>query len=233
MKQVLFLSGAGLSAESDIKTFRDHNGLWENYDVMEVCSVEGYCANPEKVHTFYDMRRADLANKHPNRAHFMMQRLQKQFPKQVSILTQNVDDLLERAGCIDVVHLHGTLRELRCTHCHTCFDIAYDPMKDHPNCPKCSSSAIRHNVVMFGESAPLYETLHHKLQDCTLLVVIGTSGSVLPIAQYAQSVPRAILNNLQPGPEIPEHNFSDVFYESAVNAAPKIEKIVQDFIKLP
>ncbi len=233
MKQVLFLSGAGLSAESGIQTFRDHNGLWENYNVMEVCSVEGYCANPEKVHQFYDMRRADLADKKPNEAHMMMHRLQKQFPNQVSILTQNVDDLLERAGCINVVHLHGTLRELRCTQCHTCFDIAYAPMSQHSNCPKCASQSLRHNVVMFGESAPLYETLYQKLQGCALLVVVGTSGSVLPIAQYAQSVPRAILNNLEPGPEIPENSFSDIFYESAGNAAPKIEKIVQDFIKLP
>ena len=113
MNKVTILSGAGLSAESGIRTFRDSGGLWEEHDVMEVCSVEGWAADREKVTEFYNARRIELAEKEPNAAHRMIARLEREYPGRVWNLTQNVDDLLEKAGCREVVHLHGTLTDLR------------------------------------------------------------------------------------------------------------------------
>ena len=112
MKKVLILSGAGLSAESGLRTFRDSDGLWEEYDIEEVCSARGFRANRQKVLDFYDKRRAQLAECEPNEAHRMIARIKAKYPEQIAVLTQNVDDLLERAGCADVVHLHGFLPEI-------------------------------------------------------------------------------------------------------------------------
>ena len=112
MKKVLILSGAGLSAESGLRTFRDSGGLWEEYDIEEVCSARGFRANRQKVLDFYDKRRAQLAECEPNEAHKMIARLKERYGEQISVLTQNVDDLLERAGCQKVVHLHGFLPEI-------------------------------------------------------------------------------------------------------------------------
>ena len=123
MATILFISGAGLSAESGLRTFRDTDGLWEEYEVMEVCSTQGFLADRQKVLDFYDDRRRDLHDKKPNEAHFMMARLKKEFGDEIAILTQNVDDLLERAGCTDVVHLHGTLTDLRCEACGEVFFV--------------------------------------------------------------------------------------------------------------
>ena len=112
MKKVLILSGAGLSAESGLRTFRDSDGLWEEYDIEEVCSARGFKKDRQKVLDFYDKRRAQLAGCEPNEAHKMIARLKERYGEQISVLTQNVDDLLERAGCQKVVHLHGFLPEI-------------------------------------------------------------------------------------------------------------------------
>lgn len=107
MKKVMILSGAGLSAESGLKTFRDSGGLWEEYDVMEICSARGFKANRQKVLDFYNKRRAQLKECEPNEAHKIIARIKEKYGDKVAVLTQNVDDLLERAGCANVVHLHG------------------------------------------------------------------------------------------------------------------------------
>ena len=133
MKKVLILSGAGLSAESGLRTFRDSDGLWEEYDIEEVCSARGFRANRQKVLDFYDKRRAQLAECEPNEAHRMIARIKAKYPEQIAVLTQNVDDLLERAGCVDVVHLHGFLPEIYCEHCKKIEYIGYEAIntKEH------------------------------------------------------------------------------------------------------
>jgi len=114
---IMILSGAGLSAQSGIKTFRDHDGLWENYDVMQVCSTQGWEEDRELVTRFYNARRHDIHDKEPNRAHLALATLERKYPKKIYNLTQNVDNLLEKAGCKEVIHLHGTLTDLRCEEC--------------------------------------------------------------------------------------------------------------------
>lgn len=157
MKNIMILSGAGLSAPSGLKTFRDNDGLWEEYDVMEVCSATGFRKNPKKVLDFYDARRAQLQNVKPNHAHEKIAQLKEKWGKNLFVITQNVDDLLERAGCKDVVHLHGFLPELRCLKCEEIFNIGYEKITDK-QCPKCKSKDLRHNIVMFEEQAPAYAT---------------------------------------------------------------------------
>lgn len=226
--KVLILSGAGISAESGVRTFRDSDGLWEEYDVMEVCSVEGFERNPRLVADFYDARRHDLESKQPNLAHNMVARLKRKYHAQIDVLTQNVDDLFERAGCPDVLHLHGTLTDLRCEECKTVFEIGYKSQID-VICPRCQSSNIRHNVVMFGEEAPMYQKLQQSIDECDLFVVIGTSGNVINVAWYAQWFEHSLLNNLDPDEKLDPY-FKVVYHEKATIAAKKIEVYIETFL---
>lgn len=226
--RVLILSGAGISAESGVRTFRESDGLWEEFDVMEVCSVKGFERNPKRVADFYDARRRDLETKHPNRAHEMVARLKRKYTKQIDVLTQNVDDLFERAGCPDIIHLHGTLTGLRCEECLTVFEIGYKSQIG-AICPTCQSGNIRHNVVMFGEEAPMYQKLQQSINECDVFVVIGTSGQVLNVAWYAQWFEHSLLNNLDPDERLDPY-FKVVYHEKATEAAMKIEAYVEKFL---
>ena len=228
-KNIMILSGAGLSAASGLKTFRDSGGLWEEYDVKEVCSIEGFRDNPLKVLDFYDERRAQLAKVEPNKAHEIIANIKEKYPKNVHILTQNVDDLLEKAGCKEVVHLHGYLPELRCSVCGFVFYIGYESYKGKI-CPKCASKSVRHNIVMFGEQAPEYVRLYRLLEIIDLLVVIGTSGEVLPIDRFAMHSPRSILNNLDDPYNIAIY-FSKSYIEPATSALPKIQNDIDEFME--
>ncbi len=195
MKKVMILSGAGLSAESGIRTFRDNDGLWEEYNVMDVCSTQGWQKDRELVTRFYNARRKDLSDKRPNAAHKAIAALQKKYPGRIWNLTQNVDDLLERAGCDEVIHLHGTLRDLRCESCGHVWDIGFTEQTEHDCCPRCESAQVRHNVVMFGESAPMYRKIYEAVNDSGLFVAIGTSGQVIDIVPIAKEFDRSILIN--------------------------------------
>jgi len=226
--RVLILTGAGISAESGVRTFRDSDGLWEEYDVMEVCSVEGFERNPKLVADFYDARRRDIESKRPNAAHEMVARLKRKYLQQIDLLTQNVDNLFERAGCPDVIHLHGTLTDLRCEECQCVFEIGYKSQIG-AICPACRSENIRHNVVMFGEEAPMYQKLQQSIDECDVFVVIGTSGQVLNVAWYAQWFEHSLLNNLDPDDHLDPY-FKVVYHEKATEAAEKIEAYVEEFL---
>jgi len=231
MKKVLFLTGAGISAESGIRTFRDGSGLWHEHDIMEVCSDIGFMTDRTKVLNFYDDRRADLADKIPNAAHQMIADLQREFPQNIINITQNVDDLFEKAGCKKTIHLHGELTKIQCESCGYIKSIGYDAIGDHSICPFCKKEEMRHFVVMFGEQAPEYETLAQMLEETKLLVVIGTSGEVLPVDDFAGEVPYAILNNLEPSAAIEEECFSLVIHKKATEACHEIAQTVRSFLQ--
>jgi len=239
MKKVMILSGAGLSAESGIRTFRDHDGLWEEYDVMQVCSTEGWEADRALVTRFYNARRHDLEDKQPNAMHRAIADLQKRYPGRIWNLTQNVDDLLERAGCDEVIHLHGTLRDLRCETCGHVWDIGYGAQTEDDACPRCESGLVRHNVVMFGESAPMYRRIYEAVNDAALFVAIGTSGQVIDIVPIAREFDRSVLVN--PRREVYvtmfgafDQNidafFTDFLQTGAVAAAGPLTEIVERFL---
>ena len=228
-KKVYIVSGAGLSAESGIRTFRDTDGLWEEYSIEEVCSVGGFRRDRQKVLDFYDARRADIEQKEPNYAHKRLAELKKAYPNNIVMLTQNVDDMLERAGCEGVIHLHGTLTDLRCESCGTVFPIGYRS-QEGAICPSCGSYDIRHNVVMFGEPAPAYAHLRELYNEADMVVVIGTSGQVIDTAYMAQLVGNAILNNLDID-EYHDQYFKTKLYKPATEAVDEIYALVEEFLE--
>ncbi|HEC1576580.1 TPA: NAD-dependent deacetylase [Campylobacter upsaliensis] len=230
MKNVMILSGAGLSAPSGLKTFRDNDGLWEEYDVMEVCSASGFRKNPQKVLDFYDLRRAQLAKVKPNRVHFTLAKLKAKFPQNVFMLTQNVDDLLERAKCEGVIHLHGFLPELRCLKCGKIFNIGYESIQNK-TCPSCQSANLRHNIVMFEEQAPEYQRLYELLEQTHLFIAIGTSGAVLPVGHYAKMCEKSILNLLESDENL-EACFTKLYKEDILSAVDKIILDVEEFLSV-
>ena len=229
--KVVILSGAGLSASSGISTFRDEDGLWEKHDIKEICSAGCLDWNYDSTVNFYNLRREDIKDKVPNNAHKMIAKLKNKYPKIVEVITQNIDDLLEKADCKDVLHLHGFLKELRCMDCEKVVDISYS-LQDKSNsiCKSCAGK-MRPNIVFFGEAAPKYETMHKILKDCGLLVVIGTSGYVIDVSFLTQYADYSILNNLEPSDAIYEECFTKVYYEDANTAYEKIEQDIENFIK--
>jgi len=228
-KKIYILSGAGISAESGIRTFRDSDGLWEEYSIEEVCSVKGWHDDRQKVSDFYDARRADLQSKKPNKAHYELAKLKEKYPNNIVILTQNVDNMLECAGCKEVIHLHGTLTDLRCEDCKEVFEIGYESQKDK-SCPSCESKNIRHNVVMFGEPAPAYENLRTLYKEADMVVVMGTSGQVIDTAYIAKTIQHSILNNLDQDPSIDRY-FKTRIYEPATVGVVKVVEMVEAFLK--
>jgi len=227
-KKVYILSGAGLSAESGIRTFRDSDGLWEEFSIEEVCSVQGWRADRQKVSDFYDARRVDLETKEPNKAHEALAMLKEKYGNDITMLTQNVDNMLERAGCTDVIHLHGTLTDLRCGSCGEVFFVGYAPQEDK-RCPACTSDDVRHNVVMFGEPAPAYEHLRELYNHAEMVVVIGTSGQVIDTAYIAQLVENSVLLNLDRDENIDQY-FKTRIYEKATVGIDEVVELVEAFL---
>jgi NAD-dependent deacetylase len=229
--QLVILSGAGLSAESGLKTFRDADGLWDGADVKVVCNFENWRRNHQLVHRFYSERRAAAAHVSPNGAHLAIARWQGRWP--VHVLTQNIDGLLEAAGCTDVLHLHGRLIDMECHACGHRWEHGlrpWNPVSDR--CPACGSQAeVKPGVVFFGEPAPAYARLFAVLESLRkkdVLLVIGTSGYVLPVAQFGYMNPGiGILNNLERSIHIPDAAFDHAFYRPATEAVVDIEEMLQ------
>ena len=184
MKHLVVLTGAGMSAESGLKTFRDADGLWEGHDVMEVASPQGFARNPELVLEFYNQRRRQLLEVEPNTAHIALTELEKEY--NVTIVTQNVDDLHERAGSSNVLHLHGELFKVRSTYDD--FDVM-EWKKDLILGDTCSKGyQLRPHIVWFGEAVPMIEKAIDICETADILLIIGTSMQVYPAASLMHYV---------------------------------------------
>jgi len=178
MKKIVVLTGAGISAESGIETFRASDGLWNNYKVEEVASPEGWRKNKEIVLDFYNQRRAKLKEVKPNQAHFILKDLEQFF--EVEIITQNIDDLHERAGSSNILHLHGELYKM-CSSQNR--KLVYDCFEDIKIGDKAADgSQLRPDIVWFGEDVPLYPAAIEKVKKADIFIVIGTSLQVYPAA---------------------------------------------------
>src|SRR5690625_2597289 len=239
--KIFIFTGSGISAESGLTTFRGSDCLWNNHSIDDVCNEHTWRQNYALVHDFYNDLRQTLAETEPNQAHYTIAELQQRYGSAVQLVTQNVDDLLERAGATDVLHLHGYLSELRCSDCDHEWDIGYTlvDLNDarHLQCPDCGhdSQCVRPNIVFFGGPAPYYQTMYRWLGEAShpqsLFIVSGTQGNVVPIDSFmAQVDGRKILNNLEPSPYIDEHNYSKSFYEPATQAWPQIVDIVEEHV---
>ena len=207
MKKLVVLTGAGISAESGIKTFRDANGLWEGHDVMEVASPEGFKKNPELVLEFYNQRRRQLLEVSPNLAHFNLVELEKQF--EVSIITQNIDDLHERAGSSNVLHLHGELLKVKSIRDETYIIPWKKDLILGDNCPK--GNQLRPHVVWFGEMVPMLEKAAQITMQADILVIIGTSMQVYPAASLINYVSQNTpIYFIDPKPSFSSNSFKNL-----------------------
>jgi NAD-dependent deacetylase len=214
--RIVILTGAGISAESGIDTFRSAGGLWEQHRVEDVATPEGFARNPNLVLNFYDMRRAALADVAPNPAHMALARLEREFSGELLLVTQNVDDLHERGGSARVLHMHGELKSALCTSCETRAPWL-GTMIERPPCPVCRAPTLRPDVVWFGEMPYQMGRIYQALETCDLFVSIGTSGAVYPAAGFVQearaSGARTLELNLEPS------EGSRLFHESRLGPA--------------
>ncbi len=181
--RIVVLTGAGISAESGVPTFRDADGLWEGHDVEDVATPEGFERDPELVQRFYDARRRAVASVVPTAAHRALARLEGAFGERVLVVTQNVDDLHERAGTRNLVHMHGELRRALCAACGA--RPAWDAdLESRPPCPACGERMLRPDVVWFGEMPYELDRIEQAVVACDVFASIGTSGAVYPAAGY-------------------------------------------------
>jgi len=186
MKKLVILTGAGMSSESGIKTFRDSGGLWEEYDVSEVATPQAWMKNRNLVLRFYNERRQQLAASKPNEGHFGLAKLEKYFD--VQIITQNIDDLHERAGSTKILHLHGELTKARSTKDHSLiYDIGYKDINPGDNCEK--GSQLRPHIVWFGEEVPMMDEAANLTAEADIFVVVGSSLNVYPAAGLISYAP--------------------------------------------
>ena len=224
-KHIVVLTGAGISAESGIKTFRDADGLWEGHDVMEVASPEGFARNPELVLNFYNERRKQLKEVKPNQAHLNLATLEKDY--KVTIITQNVDDLHERAGSTDVVHLHGELRKIRSTRDENDIKIWDEDLKLGDTCEK--GYQLRPHIVWFGEAVPMIDTAVKICYAADILIIIGTSMQVYPAASLIDYVqPNTPIYYIDPKPAISDSGKITVISKSATEGTKDLMRILKD-----
>jgi len=221
MKKIVILTGAGISAESGLGTFRDEGGLWAQHAIEDVATPEGFARDAALVHRFYNARRSQAAVATPNAAHTALARLEAKFSGDVLIVTQNVDDLHERAGSQNVIHMHG---ELAGALCHTCDHRWKAPLEMAPGdlCPACQAPATRPDIVWFGEIPYGMDQIDPALSSADLFVSIGTSGQVYPAAAYAQHAARMGAETLELNmePSANSRDFMEARYGSATEVVP-------------
>ena len=229
---IFILTGAGVSAESGLGTFRDKGGIWSRFDPLKLATPEAFAHDPDQVHAFYNARRANLITAEPNEAHRALARLEtglKQRRGDLFLCTQNIDDLHERAGSERVIHMHGELLKARCLRCEAVVPWREDLSVEVP-CPACShGGGLRPHVVWFGEMPLEMDTIYDALERADLFVAIGTSGSVYPAAGFVTEARgrgiRTCEINLEPSDNA--RQFDDTFYGPASEAVPAwVERVL-------
>jgi NAD-dependent deacetylase len=186
---VVVLTGAGISAESGLKTFRDNDGLWENHKIQDVATPEGFEADPELVYRFYNQRRVQLLGSevHPNKAHLALAKLEAKVGANFTLITQNVDNLHQRAGSQNVLHMHGSLLSARCLGSEQSFSIEGDTLDLTSQCVCCQPShGLRPDIVWFGEIPKYMPQIEQQLSQADVFISIGTSGTVYPAAGFVR-----------------------------------------------
>lgn len=185
-KKIAILTGAGISAESGLATFRSSNGLWNNHKVEDVASVEGFARNPALVHDFYNNLKTEIENAKPNAAHLAITKLQHEYPAEISVITQNVDTLHEKAGNKNVYHIHGQVNQSVCMNCGRILETWGD-VDTETTCSHCNvTGMMKPNIVFFGENLLCMDEVDKIISTCDLFISVGTSGVVYPAAGFVQ-----------------------------------------------
>ena len=235
IQSIVVLTGAGISAESGIRTFRDNDGLWENYRVEEVASPGGFAADPVLVHRFYNLRRHNLLHGgiDPNPAHKALARLEQEFPGDFLLMTQNIDNLHERAGSVRMVHMHGEILKMRCSVSGQVFPIDHD-LSVEDRCECCREpSRLRPHVVWFGEMPMEMDLIYAALDSCDLFISIGTSGNVYPAAGFVQVARAAGAHTVEINlePSAVESDFHEHIYGLAGEKVPAFtDEVLKDIM---
>lgn len=219
---LVILTGSGISAESGLATFRASDGLWENHPVDDVATPEGFARNPTLVQDFYNMRRQQLANVEPNTAHRALATLEQDWKGDFLLITQNVDDLHERGGNRNIIHMHGELLKARCINTNKVY-FWRNPILPETCCTCCSQTGtLRPHIVWFGEMPLEMERIYRTLSHCDLFLSIGTSGHVYPAAGFVQEALYAGANTVEINLE-PSHTeslFDEKIYGKASETVP-------------
>jgi len=185
--KIVFLTGAGISAESGLATFRSENGLWNNHRVEDVATIEAYWRNPDYVHDFYNTMKPELWNAKPNAGHLAITKLQQEYPAEVHIITQNVDTLHEKAKSKNVYHIHGQINQAVCMNCGNVIE-SWGDITSETVCPNCNvMGMMKPNIVFFGENLLYMDAVENLLRSADLFVSVGTSGVVFPAAGFVQT----------------------------------------------
>ncbi|MFT5675374.1 MAG: NAD-dependent deacetylase [Paraglaciecola sp.] len=232
-KKIVVLTGAGISAESGLKTFRDNDGLWENHRVEDVATPEAFSDDPGVVYKFYNARRAQLiaGDVHPNAAHFALFKLEQHYKDNFLLVTQNVDDLHEQAGSERLMHMHGDLLSARCCHSGRVY-FTRDSFDGTSRCHCClPQEPIRPNIVWFGEMPMFMDEISQSLSEADLFISIGTSGNVYPAAGFVQqanySGAHTVELNLQPS--LGQNEFNEKHYGKAGTIVPNfVEQLLAE-----
>ena len=227
---IVVLTGAGLSAESGLGTFRDHGGLWEEFDLEAVATPQGFARDPARVHEFYNLRRRRVRSAQPNAAHLALARLEREHQGEVLTVTQNVDPLHEAAGSKNLIHMHGELARVLCAACEESVEWTGD-LSTETVCAACGKEgAMRPDVVWFGEMPREMDRIYEALFACDLFVSIGTSGSVYPAAGFVAEArgtgAHTVELNLEPsdGTSL----FAEAHYEPATEIVPRfVERLLR------
>ena len=186
-QNIVILTGAGISAESGLATFRASNGLWNNHKVEDVATIEAFERNPAYVHEFYNDLKKELAAAKPNAAHLAITRLQQEYPADISVITQNVDTLHEKAGNQNIYHIHGQINQAVCLNCGHILETFGD-VDTETVCPQCQvSGMMKPNIVFFGENLLCMDEVDTLVRKCDLFLSVGTSGVVFPAAAFVQT----------------------------------------------
>ncbi|WP_321389523.1 NAD-dependent deacylase [Emcibacter sp.] len=229
--RIIILTGAGISAESGLDTFRDKGGIWEKYDLTQVATPEAFARDPDMVHEFYNLRRGMVKNVHPNPAHKALARLEQEYPGEILLVTQNVDDLHEKAGSKNICHMHGELGKVRCQACREVM-MWWDDLDRHTDCPVCEKKGrIRPHIVWFGEIPFDLNKIGQYLENSDLFISIGTSGTVYPAAGFVQAAMDAGAHTVELNRE-PSDGYSlfeETHYGPATQVVPQyVEKLLKE-----
>ena len=227
-KRIVVLTGAGISAESGIKTFRAADGLWEEHRVEDVATPEGFAANPALVQRFYNQRRQQLlsAEVKENPAHLALAEFEQQFKGEFLLVTQNIDDLHERAGSKKLIHMHGELLKMHCSYSGVVYPIDSDISTD-ARCPCCGlGGGLRPHIVWFGEMPLQMDEIYSALEQCDLFIAVGTSGNVYPAAGFVQAAASVGAHTIEVNlePSAVQSAFSETHYGLASVELPGLLK---------
>lgn len=228
--RLVCLTGAGISAESGLKTFRAADGLWEDHPIEEVATPEAFQIDPVKVHRFYNSRRRDLGKAKPNAAHKALARLEENLGENFLLITQNIDDLHERGGNNRVIHMHGELYKIFCSLCNERMVYKTD-LTVEEKCPKCNTAGtLRPDIVWFGEMPYRMGEINEALAGCSLFVAIGTSGNVFPAAGFViqAKTAGAITCEINLEPSVVQQHFDYGYYGRATEQLPLFVKDLEN-----